>query len=102
MSTDPREQEEAEFALAARESGQKTRVRPILFTLVVTAVTLLAGFPLAVLFVPESAAERFGSIWFRVTMIAGAVSFVFFEWLAAKERRLLRQRPDLWGKRESR
>jgi len=43
--------------------------------------------------------EKFGALWYRVTMISGGIAFFLFEWLAMKERRLLRQKPDFWGQR---
>jgi len=99
MSPDSRDAEDADFALAAREPKRKTRVRPILFTLVVMAATLLAGFPVGIFVAPEDP-EKFGAVWYRVTMIVGGIAAICFEWLAVKERRLLRQKPDFWGKRD--
>ncbi|HEV8002444.1 MAG TPA: hypothetical protein VGP63_21335 [Planctomycetaceae bacterium] len=93
MSPDSRDEEDADFARAAREPQRKAKVRPVLFTLVVMAATLLAGFPVAMVFEPESP-EKFGRGWYWVTLAAGIVAFMFFERIAVKERRLLRQKPD--------
>jgi hypothetical protein len=100
MGADSWDQEDADFAFAAREPKRKTRVRPILFTFVVTVVTFLALLPAGFVVFPDDP-EKFGALLFRVTMIVGGIAFVLFEGLAFKERRLLRQNPDFWSKRGS-
>jgi hypothetical protein len=98
MSTNPRDQEDADWALAAQQGKRKGRIRPFFFTLIVMAATFLAGFPVGMLVLTDSP-EKFGALWYRVTMISGGIAFFLFEWLAMKERRLLRQKPDFWGQR---